>query len=61
LQLALDQAQRTGYREYFLEARFSFLETGPVSIRQKNELQALSRLAEQSGFKLIAAKSLKGS
>jgi tetratricopeptide (TPR) repeat protein len=60
LQVALDQAQRAGYREYFFEARLAILEAGPASIRHKTELQALSHLADQSGFKLIAAKSRKG-
>jgi tetratricopeptide (TPR) repeat protein/TolB-like protein len=61
LQLALDQAQRAGYREYFLDARLALLEAEPVSVRQKTELQILSRLANQSGFNLIAAKARKGS
>jgi tetratricopeptide (TPR) repeat protein len=61
LQLALDQAQRAGYREYFLEARLAYLKAEPVSISEKAERLALSRLADQSGFKLIAAESRKGS
>ena len=61
LQVALDQAQRTGYREYFLEARLALLEAEPVSVRRKTELQLLSRSADQSGFKLISAKSRRGS
>jgi DNA-binding winged helix-turn-helix (wHTH) protein/tetratricopeptide (TPR) repeat protein/TolB-like protein len=59
-QLAIDQAQRAGYREYFLDARLALLQSEPASERQKSELQALCRLAGQSGFKLIEAKCQRG-
>ena len=59
--LAIDQAQRAGYREYFFEARLALLKSEPISLRQKTELQTLARLADQSGFRLVAANSQKGS
>ena len=59
LQLAIEQAQSAAYREYLLEARLALLKSEVSSVRQKSELQALYRLAEQSGFKLMAEKSRK--